>query len=564
MFQSKSEDKTVSTMASPNFPCFMMKTIVGFLIAIAFGVCKAKEDKPYKASLKTPCEMTLYPSTCYHSLAPLIDSEIGYDSLLLYNLSIQVSITEVSRVSKDFAENGTLTRRLQDIKDRSLPSALESCRVFLSLALYNLNLSIPTSTSVVTTHETRGDFKTWLSATVADLETCIDGFEYAPDEVRKIVVENLDDSTKLVSNSLSIISKIDNHLGSQDQPSIVGRVGSSKLTSDWPPSWLSSKDRKLLYDSKQMVMPNVVVAADGSGNYKTINEAIEVVPKNSTRRFVIHVKKGIYLENVRVDATKWNIMMFGDGMNETIVSGNLSISSGLATFMTATFAVQGSGFIAQDMGFQNTAGAAMHQAVALASTSDHSVFYRCSFDAYQDTLFTHSNRQFYRECRIYGTIDFIFGNSAVVIQNCTILVKKPLQGQGNTITAQGKSTPGVISGISIQNCDVVAAEDLGGARTFLGRPWKNFSTTIFMESLLDNLIDPEGWTPWKPNVTPPDTIYYAEYNNRGPGAVTTNRVSWKGVRVNITIDEAHNFTVKSFINGVEWLPETDVPFKPDL
>lgn len=216
------------------------------------------------------------------------------------------------------------------------------------------------------------------------------------------------------------------------------------------------------------------------------------------------------------------------------------------------------------MGFQNTAGPTMNQAVAFLSTSDKSIIYRCSIDAYQDTLFTLSNRQFYRECQIYGTIDFIFGVSTTVIQNTTILVKKPLQGQENTITAQGKSKPHGISGISIQNCKVIAAEDLAGARTFLGRPWGNLSTTIFMESFLDSLIDPQGWLPWKPNVTPPDTIYYAEYMNYGPGSGTAYRVPWKGVRVNITVEEAKNFTVREFIGGVAWIPETGVPFQPDL
>ncbi|KAL0427910.1 UNVERIFIED_CONTAM: putative pectinesterase/pectinesterase inhibitor 46 [Sesamum latifolium] len=307
---------------------------------------------------------------------------------------------------------------------------------------------------------------------------------------------------------------------------------------------------------------DVVVAADGSGNYSTISEAINVVPPYSTRRFVIYVKQGLYLENVRIDMTKSNIMMYGDGMDQTIVSGCLSNLHYLQPFLQLP--VDGSGFVARDMGFQNTAGPDKMQAVTLESSSDQSVFYKCSFDGYQDTLYTHSNRQFYRECRISGTIDFIFGQSVVVFQNCSILVKKPLHGQENVITASGKDKPGVNQGISIQNCHVSAAEDLCGARTFLGRPWKNYSTTIFMESSLDSLIDPEGWLSWIPEVPPPDTIYYAEYNNSGPGAVTSDIVKWKGVKVNITSDEANNFTVRSFINGVDWIPETSVPFQPDL
>ncbi|PHT97767.1 putative pectinesterase/pectinesterase inhibitor 46 [Capsicum chinense] len=120
--------------------------------------------------------------------------------------------------------------------------------------------------------------------------------------------------------------------------------------------------------------------------------------------------------------------------------------------------------IARDMEFCNTAGAAKHQAVALMSTADLSVFYRCKFDAYQDTLYQHSNRQFYRLCNIYGTVDFIFGNSAVVFQNCNILPKNPMPSQQNTITAQGKIDPNQNTGIAIQNCTVWPSANLTGVK----------------------------------------------------------------------------------------------------
>ena len=115
----------------------------------------------------------------------------------------------------------------------------------------------------------------------------------------------------------------------------------------------------------------------------------------------------------------------------------------------------GKGFIARDMGFRNTAGASKHQAVALMSNSDQSVFYRCRTDAFQDSLYAHANRQFYHECNVYGTVDFIFGNSAVVLQNCNILPKVvPMPGQQNTITAQGKIDPNQNNGISLHNCSI--------------------------------------------------------------------------------------------------------------
>lgn len=226
-------------------------------------------------------------------------------------------------------------------------------------------------------------------------------------------------------------------------------------------------------------------------------------------------------------------------------------------------AVFGKGFAARDIGFVNTAGAAKHQAVALMSTADESVFYRCKMDAFQDTLYAHSNRQFYKECDIYGTVDFIFGNSAVVLQNCNILPRRPMNGQQNTITAQGKIDPNQNTGISIQNCTIWPSVNLTGVSTFLGRPWKDYSTTVFMNTMMAGFIDPKGWLPWV-GTTAPDTIYYAEYRNFGPGAVTKNRVSWKGLKLNITSKEASKFSVKALIQGNKWLPSTGVTFKKDI
>lgn len=197
------------------------------------------------------------------------------------------------------------------------------------------------------------------------------------------------------------------------------------------------------------------------------------------------------------------------------------------------------------------------------STADESVFYQCKFDAFQDTLYAHSNRQFYRECDIYGTVDFIFGNSAVVLQNCNILPKVPMKGQQNTITAQGKADPNQNTGISIHSCTLWPSGDLGSVQTFLGRPWKNYSTTVYMKTMMHGFIDPKGWLPWVGN-SAPNTIYYGEYRNFGPGASTKNRVKWKGLRTNMSSKEAGKFTVKSFIKGASWIKKADVSYQPDL
>ncbi|THU56110.1 hypothetical protein C4D60_Mb11t13800 [Musa balbisiana] len=147
-------------------------------------------------------------------------------------------------------------------------------------------------------------------------------------------------------------------------------------------------------------------------------------------------------------------------------------------------AVVGDGFLMRDITIENAAGPSKHQAVALRVGADLSAFYRCNFVGYQDTLYVHSLRQFYRECNVYGTVDFIFGNAAVVLQNCNLYARKPLPNQQNIFTAHGREDPNQNTGISIQRCKVAAAADLipvqANFSTYLGRPWKEYLRTVFM------------------------------------------------------------------------------------
>lgn len=235
--------------------------------------------------------------------------------------------------------------------------------------------------------------------------------------------------------------------------------------------------------------------------------------------------------------------------------------------VTLISAVTGDGFIARDITFHNTAGPQNHQAVALRSGSDHSVFYRCGFEGYQDTLYVHSQLQFYRECYIYGTIDFIFGNAAAVLQNCMIYARRPMKEQKITITAQGRTDPNQNTGLSIHNSLVMASEDLkpvlSSFKTYLGRPWKQYSRTVFMQTYMDSLIDPTGWLEWDGNFAL-NTLFYGEYKNLGQGSSTSQRVTWHGYRVITSASVASQFTVANFIAGQTWLPATGMPFTPGL
>lgn len=225
---------------------------------------------------------------------------------------------------------------------------------------------------------------------------------------------------------------------------------------------------------------------------------------------------------------------------------------------------EGDGLVARDMTIRNTAGPENNQAVALRSDSDMSAFYRCSIEGYQDTLYVHSGRQFFRQCDIYGTVDFIFGNAAAVFQNCRIFARRPRNGV-NTITAQSRVNPNQTTGIVIQNSVVLGAPGarLGGVKTYLGRPWRAYARTVVMGTQLGPLIEPKGWVEWD-NVTALTTLYYGEYRNSGPGSGTENRVDWAGFHVISDIQEARRFTLPKFIDAASWLPPTKVPFSINL
>lgn len=230
-------------------------------------------------------------------------------------------------------------------------------------------------------------------------------------------------------------------------------------------------------------------------------------------------------------------------------------------------AAVGDGFILQDICIQNTAGPEKHQAVALRVGADQSVINRCKIDAFQDTLYTHSNRQFYRDSYVTGTVDFIFGNAAVVLQNCKLVARKPMESQKNMVTAQGRIDPNQNTGTSIQNCDIIPSEDLEPVKssfpTYLGRPWKEFARVVIMQSNIADHIDPAGWSIWSGDFAL-KTCYFGEFMNRGPGAGTSKRVDWPGFHIISDPAEAMKFTVAELIQGGEWLGSTGVAYTEGL
>ncbi|KAK1387530.1 Pectinesterase [Heracleum sosnowskyi] len=346
-----------------------------------------------------------------------------------------------------------------------------------------------------------------------------------------------------------------------EDPGTGAGTGSRRLFSeDSLPEWMGAHQRSLLQANPK---PNAVVALDGSGQFKSINDALKKVPVKNVVPFVILVKAGVYHEYIEVPRRVDNVVMIGEGTTKTKITGNKNFIDGVGTYKTSTVAVNGDGFMAKDIAFENSAGAAKHQAVALRVSGDRAIFYRCQMDGYQDTLYTHTYRQFYRDCTITGTIDFIFGDAAAVFQNCKMIVRKPMDNQGCMVTAQGRKDRRSTGGIILQNCSITAEPLFMQAqppmKSYLGRPWKEYSRTIIMQSYIDRNIVPEGWSPWV-GTFGMDTSYYVEFKNRGPGSDTSKRVTWKGIKKNLSPTDILQFTAGKFFQGDAWIPVAGIPY----
>ncbi|RDY05384.1 hypothetical protein CR513_10780, partial [Mucuna pruriens] len=494
--------------------------------------------------------------------APFVHSHFaGFESLKVSPSKFIGSVRTVSNI----LQNVTSRLKLESFSfsnvnnDFGLFDAFSTCLDLLDLSAEELSWCISAVLSPQGKHNGTGnlssDLRTWLSAVLANTDTCMDNFEGSNENVRDLIFTGIDQAKSLLQNILT-----------QVKPVNLDNLSRSRSRSRSSiPSWIEPGDKKLL--QKNMVHADAVVAADGTADFTTVMDAVHAAPDRSMKRYVIYIKKGVYAEKVEISKKKWNLVMIGDGTDATVITGNLSRNKSMSSFKTATFGVNGRGFIARDIAFRNTAGPGRHQAVALRSNSDLSVFYRCGIYGYQDSLYAHSLRQFYRDCKISGTVDFIFGHANAVFQNCTILVKKGLPKQKNTITAQGEIDPIRSSGFSIQFCNISANYDLlpyvNTTSTYLGRPWKPYSKTIFMQSYISDVLRPEGWLEWNGSLYL-DTLFYAEYKNYGPGARLNNRVKWPGYHVINDSRKALNFTVANMITGNLWLPSTGVRFTPGL
>ncbi|KAJ7516628.1 hypothetical protein O6H91_22G065300 [Diphasiastrum complanatum] len=513
------------------------------------------------------CMATQYPEVCISSLSA--EPTAVKESRPKYLIKISIHVA-----SKGVRESLDLANRLLKLSKTSsdVYAAASECSETLNYSIDWLNTC--NQSDLITRMD---DIKSYLSAALTYQNDCYSALqEIQTTTFLSKMMAQIKSAASLISNSLSMLDALDSYGPDPTHwkpPHVHNHKKGPFVSSSASAQWIGKTDSELLEQPLYSLVPSVTVSTDGLANFTSIQAAVDSAPANATgnTRYIIYIKEGIYNETVRISSKKTLLMFMGDGINKTIITGNRSVANqpNMTTFDTATVGISGAQFLARDLTFENTAGPSGHQAVSLRVESDKAAFYRCSFLGYQDTLYAHVLRQFYRECVIEGTIDFIFGNAAVVFQNCDIRVRVGRVGVTlSTITAQGRTDPAQATGFVLQNCTVNGTEDYIQAwqespdsyRAFLGRPWKAYSTTIFMQTYMEALIEPQGWLPWNGTFAL-STLFYGEYNNSGPGSNCSSRVTWS-TQLNLT--NVQPYSVQNFIQGSTWLPLTNFSFTPSV
>jgi len=288
----------------------------------------------------------------------------------------------------------------------------------------------------------------------------------------------------------------------------------------------------------------LIVAADGSGQYRTIQSAIDAAPPHSS----IRIQPGIYKERVTVPPDKARLTLRGDNPKTTIITFDLHAglpgpTRPLITFDTPTVFIQANDFAAENLTFENSAGP-QGQALALTIMGDRGVFRNCRFLGYQDTLLAQAGRQYFDRCYIAGAVDFIFGGSAAWFENCEIHVT------ANGYITAANTPKDQRYGYVFSHCRITGEP---GIRTYLGRPWRPYAATAFLDTEMSANVRPEGWDNWR-DPAREKTARYVEYRSAGPGADARARVGWAH---SLTDAEAAQITVESVLSGTDgWNPAT--------
>lgn len=336
--------------------------------------------------------------------------------------------------------------------------------------------------------------------------------------------------------------------------------------------------------SKGCPSRHYTVAQDGSGDFTTIQAAINAVPENAADKSEIRIKQGVYYEKLHIEKPK--IHLIGEGAEQTVITYDdyalkkFPDGEMYHTFHSYTAFIGEDDFTAEGLSFVNSAGPGkdVGQALAIYVDGDRAAFRHCRFIGHQDTIFTgplppqpidrsyfggprdgaerRNLRQYYEDCYIEGDVDFIFGSATAVFKGCEIFAKNRLKSNAAVenevngwITAA--STPeGVRYGYVFMDCTLES--DAPSQSVYLGRPWRNHAKVCFLNCWMGAHVKQEGWHNWN-KTDAESTALFAEFNSVGPGAGSkTERVPWAAM---LTEEEASEYTVASILSGSDdWIP----------
>ena len=278
----------------------------------------------------------------------------------------------------------------------------------------------------------------------------------------------------------------------------------------------------------------IVVAADGSGDFKTVQQAVDHVPDDNNQPVVIQIKRGVYPEQVRV--TKRYLTFRGEDPANTVLTYRLSALQAGNTRLAFSTLINANDFRAENLTFENSFGVGS-QAVALFVDADRASFKNCRFLGWQDTLFVNGSRHYFKDCYIEGHVDFVFGTAAAVFEDCTIHSK----GQGY-VTAHYRTSNDEDTGFVFLRCRLTGKNTGNGV--FLGRPWRPYARVVFIDCWLGSHIRAKGWDNWR-DPAREKTASFAEYKSKGPGANPSARVAWSR---QLTDREAAEFSRERFFS----------------
>jgi len=295
---------------------------------------------------------------------------------------------------------------------------------------------------------------------------------------------------------------------------------------------------------------NLYVSLDGSNQFKSVQEAINATPQSacSTNPCIIHIKAGTYKELVYAQREKHFVHIVGEGAEKTVLTFNLGAKTPgadgkpISTHRTASTDIDADDFTAENLTFENTA-TGLGQAVALRVDGDRVVFRNCRFLGLHDTIFLNRGRQYFEGCYIAGQVDFIFGGATAFFEKCHI---HSLTNGYLTAASTPQEAP---FGFVFSNCRITGESP--GVRTYLGRPWRAFSSVTYLNTEMSGVVRPEGWFNWNDHARE-KTARYAEFNSTGPGADPKARVPWAR---QLTAEEAKAITVEKVLGGSDgWNP----------